>query len=368
MAENINTNITRQAPFIEDYIGSLLGSTKSLIDKPYTQYSGNRVAGFAGDQLDAFNLARQGIGAYAPYLAQAGDYANYGMQQWQGLATPAAQYAQSGTGAVNVSPYTNAATSYGAQSTGYNVNPYLNPYTQNVVDTTMTEMNRQQEMDQDRLDAQAVQAGAFGGSRHGVAEAEMQRGFDQNRTQAIANLYNTGYQNAQQAQESHMQRLANASQLANQTGQLYGTTMADNYSRQLQASQQLGALGEAGGQLNLDTSRIMSGLGGLAQQYNQGDATMLAQIGGMQQGQQQAIMDINYNNFLEQQMQPYQRLGYFSDILRGVPTSQSTLTSTTTPQKSQLAQGLGALGQFASTGQTFGWWGDSSSSSSGSGT
>ena len=87
---------------------------------------------------------------------------------------------------------------------------------------------------------------------------------------------------------------------------------------------------------------------------------MLSQSGALQQQQMQKALDIDYQKFLEAQMQPYQRTAFMSDILRGVPSTQSTLTSSTAPAPSAAAQGIGALGAIAGIGgqSGFGWWGD----------
>ena len=61
----------------------------------------------------------------------------------------------------------------------------------------------------------------------------------------------------------------------------------------------------------------------------------------MEQQQQQAELDAQRATSLERQYEPYQRIGFMSDIFRGVPTQTSTLTSTTAPKPSFLSQALG---------------------------
>ena len=74
----------------------------------------------------------------------------------------------------------------------------------------------------------------------------------------------------------------------------------------------------------------------------------------------QKALDVDYTKFLEAQMQPYQRMAFMSDILRGVPSTQSALTATTAPGASPAAQGIGAMSAIAGMGgsEGFGWWGD----------
>jgi len=68
-----------------------------------------------------------------------------------------------------------------AQAMGFNPNQnvqqYMNPYTDNVVNTTMSDLGRANNMALDQVSSNATKMGAWGGSRHGVAEAETNRAF-----------------------------------------------------------------------------------------------------------------------------------------------------------------------------------------------
>lgn len=309
------TQTVRQAPYLEDANRRLLASVQGgegiqgLVDIPYENYNQlaeqglttPRLAGFSPDQVQAFDLAQQGIGSYQPYLDVAGEAALGGYDQGSDLMRRSAQYGD--------------------------LSRYQNPYQTSVIDTTMAEMRRQQEIQQDKLDAQAALGGAYGGSRHGVAEAETERGHDQNRALMLSQLNQQGYNAAQAAQEAHR-------------------------NRQYQAGAGLGQIG-------LDTARVSSGIGQLGQQLNQGDISTLGATGGLQQQQLQKEYDINYNQWLDEYQDPFRRASFVSDIQKGIPSSQSTMVAGTVPQQSSLAQGIGALGQFATMGNQFGWWNNS---------
>jgi hypothetical protein len=316
-SQSVSQTITQQqAPYIEDATRRLLSSIQGgdgiagIIDTPYENYNElaaagavtPRLAGFSPDQIQAMDLARQGVGSYQPYLDAA--------------TQTATQVPQAGIDMMS------QGTQYGP------LDRYMNPYIQNVIDPTMAEMLRQQEMQQDKLDAQAAAARAYGGSRHGVAEAEMEKGHDMNRALMASQLYHQGYTTAQAAQEAHR-------------------------NRQLQGGANIGNLG-------LDTARVQSGLGQLGQQMNLQDVSALGTTGGAQQQQLQKQYDINYNQWLDEYQDPFRRAAFTSDIIRGVPSSQSVQTAGVAPQPSQLSQGIGALGQFATMGQQFGWWGNPS--------
>jgi hypothetical protein len=451
---NINTVQNLDQPYLEDANRRLLASVQGgegiqgLIDTPYENYNELAAAGattprlapFSQDQMQAFDLARQGVGAYQPYIDQASQTAlsgydaaaaGYGdaqagfnlAQQGYGDAQSGYDFAKQGYGDAQAgfdlaragygdaqSGYNLAQQGYGDAGAGYtqanqllnqsaqygDLSRYQNPYQQQVIDTTMSEMRRQQELQQDKLDAQAAQAQAYGGSRHGVAEAEMERGHDQNRANTLAQLNQQGYLAAQAAQEQHRQRQgqagigignasANLGRVGVSSGQVglgagnVGLGAGNVGINTGQVAQGIGGVGVNTGQVGLgagnvglgtgnvginygnvglDTSRIQSGLGKLQQDSNLTDVSALGLTGGAQQQQLQGQYDINYNQWLDEYQDPFRRASFTSDIIKGIPSSQSSMTAGTVPQKSNLAQGIGALGQFATMGNQFGWWGN----------
>ena len=316
--------VTRQAPWLEDYQRRLLASTETLTDKPYEQYSGQEVAGFSADQLKSFDLARQGIGSYEPYLAESGVYAR-GAPATFGAAIPETQALYRG--------------SVGAFDPATQIQPYMDPYQQQVTDQAMQELNRQFAMKQNELAAGAASSGAFGGARHGVAQAELGRGQAQAQAQMLAQDYSRNYNQALQAAQGAFE---------------------SQQARQMGAGQGLAGLAQTESGLMQKASEQMAGLGGLGQQYRSGDISQLSQSGAIQQSQLQKGLDIDRQKFTEAQMQPYQRIGAMSDILRGVPSTQSSLTATTAPGPNRWAQGIGGLSAIAGLGgsEGFGWWGD----------
>ena len=135
-------------------------------------------------------------------------------------------------------------------------------------------------------------------------------------------------------------------------------SFADQQKRQLMAGQGLGQLGQGFGQLGLGqagVAKTQAGLGALGQQLGQADIQSLLGIGGMQQQLGQAQMEALRQQQLMAQREPYTRLGFASDILRGAPSGQIQYTQQ--PQTNPYAQalglgiaGLGAMGQY---GQAF---------------
>jgi hypothetical protein len=287
MAE-ITEQIVREAPQIEAYKLGLLESAKKLSETPLT-LPAYQVAGLTQDQVSAANLANQGIGAYQPFL-QAGQKA-----------------IEAGIGSI--------AGAVGAP-TQADLQAYLNPYTQNVIDRTQSEMRRQGQFAQQNAAAQAVRAGAFGSTREGVQRAELER----NLQDQIANM--TAQQLAQ-----------NYAQAQNLFGQQQG--------RALQAGQVYGTLGVQ-----------QAALGESQQRLNLNDVNALMTVGQQKQQQDQAVLDAARATELQKTLTPYQQTSFLSDIYKSAPGSQISLTGQSAPSTSPLLQAasLGIAGLSAATG------------------
>ena len=178
-----------------------------------------------------------------------------------------------------------------------NISQFLNPFQSYVTD----EITRQAGMATNRLGAQAVASGAFGGGRQGIAEAEIER----------ARLANIG-----QAQAQGFQTALNAAQTQRQQQLAAGATLG-----QLGAQQQAMSLADIQAQL---------------------------QAGGVQRGIGQAGLEAQRQTALQRQYEPYQRIEFLKGIMTNLPTTQSTLTATTAPGANPVGQALGAgLGAYS---------------------
>ena len=76
---------------------------------------------------------------------------------------------------------------------------FMSPYQQQVMDTTLSEFDRQQTINQQGLRDSAISAGAYGGGREGVMQAQYMNQGALNRAQLQANMLNDGFMQAQQA-------------------------------------------------------------------------------------------------------------------------------------------------------------------------
>ena len=121
----------------------------------------------------------------------------------------------------------------------------------------------------------------------------------------------------------------------------------------------IGTLGTSYGELNLaqgqGQGRVglqQAALGELGQQLGQQESGFLFDFGKQQQAQQQAEIEAERQTQVAQLYEPYQRVGFLSDIYKGAPTTQQAITSATAPSTSSAQQilGLGVAGLSAAAG------------------
>jgi len=198
----------------------------------------------------------------------------------------------------------------------------MNPFQQSVIDATMSELNKQGQLAQSQLATQAQQAGAFGGSRFGVAQGELGEGLQDARARALAQLNLQNYGQAQAGVQNQLER---------------------------ERALALGIAGLGGQQAQLGQG--MASLGAQQQALAAQDVSNLLGIGGFQQQSQQQQEDIKRQNLLQGIMQPYQQLGFYGDILQGAPTTQQTLNvsqaAPISPLQSAIGTGIGAISGIA---------------------
>ena len=279
MAEQITRTLPAQ--FIEDlgrdYGTQLAALTALPVD---TTKFAPQVAAQDPLQIAAYQQAvdpAKGLGAFQPFLAKAETAAD-------------AATGLTGTGA-------GAATQAGS------IASYMSPYQQDVIDTTLTEFDRQTQAQQAQQSARALGVpGAFGGGRECVLQAEFLANQARNRAGIQANLLQQGFQ---QAAARRQQDFANQQAIATQQATLGG------------------------------------GLQNLAQQQISG----LGRLGGIQQSQTQAILDAQRQTGQTQAYEPYQRLGTYgtgvAQLISGYP-GQTQIAQTPNASPLQTALGLGA--------------------------
>jgi hypothetical protein len=340
MAEaTVQEQIVREAPEIEAYKLGLLKLAKERAETPVTIPT-MRAAEMTPQQIRALELSGAGIGSYAPYMQAAGQAFTKAAEGYGGLP----QYGQAGMQTAGT--YGELAATLGAAGAqAYNplqAIAYMNPYQEAVTRRAVEEMGRQAQIQQQGLSAQAVKAGAFGGSREGVQRAELGRNLADVQSKRILEDYFANYSQAQQAamnafanQQARAQSAGNLALGAGQLG-LQGATQAGQLQQASAAG--IGTLGQQTAALG----QLQSGL-------QQGDVSFLYNIGQQQQAQRQKELDAARQSALQTAYEPFQRISFLSDIYKGAPSSQQTISQTTAPSPSLVSQvaGLGTAGLAA---------------------
>ena len=258
-------------PVLPDYakqpVADIAATVGELLQQPL-QVPMRQVAGLSPTQIAAMDRAQQGIGSFQQFLDRAAD------AQAAGLETTA-----EGRQAV-------AGADFSPQA----FQPFFDEYQKRVTDEAIKEIDRQQQIAENRLAGQAVQAGAFGGSRFGVAQSELARNAQDLKSRRIFEDLSRNFQQAQaSARAANQQRL--------QAGQVFG-------------------------QLGRGTSGIGGALAGLGaqQQALQGrDVSQLLGIGSLQQQQAQRELDIGTANLAALENAPFQQLSAGAGILQQLP-------------------------------------------------
>jgi len=279
---------------VADIAATVAERLKSPLNVPLQE-----VAGLSPTQVSAMNLAQQGIGSFQPFLQ----------------AAQAAQTA--GLGTLGAGAQTVAGAEF--VPTEATLDRFRDPYQQAVTQEALKEIDRQQQIAENRLAGQAVKAGAFGGSRFGIAQSELARNAADLRSRRIFEDLSRNFQQAQ-----------NAARAANQ--------------QRIQAGQVFGQLGRA-------TSGIggaMAGLGAQQQALQGRDVGQLLGIGGLQQQQAQRQLDVNTANLAAIENAPFQQLSAGAGILQQLPGigggSQVVAPLAQTNPYLQAAGAVGALG------------------------
>ena len=208
-----------------------------------------------------------------------------------------------------------------AQQAAGGISTYMNPYTQEVIDTSMADLERQRQMQMNQLGAQASAARAFGGSRQGIAEAETNRAFAQQGGQLAAGLRQQGFQTALGAAQQDVATQLQAA-LANQAAQNAQQQFAQNLGLTSQTANQ--AAGLQGAQLRMGAA---GQLGNLSQTgFNQGMAITQQQMqqGAMQQAAQQQLINAAKGQYAGFTGAPQQSLQLPLAALGGMPSMGQT--------------------------------------------
>lgn len=305
-----NTN-TSQSTTIPDWLTNAsqfgVNNAKNIVAGGTPQYNAPLAAGLTNDQLSAGQMIRESVGAAQPYYDQA-------------------------QGAIDRSMQTiNPATLAGGMS---GISQYMNPYVSNVIDSLKAQSAQNLDQSLKQTDDQAIAAKAFGGSRHGVQEGVATAQNNLGLSGQIANLLQSGYNNA--------------------TSLLGSDVATQNAAAQQNASNAL-----AGGQ-------AMAGLGTTARGANAADINNLLTFGSLDQQTLQGALDKNMALWQYQNQYPLLAQQTYNDTVARAPhNTSSTGSSNTTsvgmapqqqtsssPLSTALGLGLGGLSLLGTGGMS----------------
>lgn len=287
-----------------DYVTNMLGKGQALAEMPYEQYSGPLTAGPSALQTQAFNTA--GTMQVPSGIGQAADTAG-------GIA-----------GAAQNLSYSPVGSDFGTAQ----AQQYMNPYLKAALDPQLAELQRQNTIANMGNAAQLTKAGAYGGSRQAVMNAENQRNMLDKTNQLVSQGYNTAYDKAMAQFNADQARKTQEAQF----GSTYGL---QGLQTGLQAAQAQGQLGTA--QQQADINRLKT----------------QADLGATQQGLAQSDVAAQRAAFEEARVNPYKMVQFQQSLLQGLPLAAQNYNvaqpSTLQQILSGVGGGAGLLGGTAGT-------------------
>jgi hypothetical protein len=281
--QNQTVTQTNLPEYARPYFENIMERAQAESYRPYTPYQAERIAGFAPGQVAA-------------------QQETFGMQTPGEFGVGTGLTGAGGLGALaSGQQYMGMATSPAAQRA------FMSPYMQNVVDVQRQEAIRSAQMGNLAQNLGAARQGTYGGARQTLAQTERERNLQSQLAQIQAAGSQKAFEAAQQAQQ-------------------FG---ADIGLRGMgQAAQAGAALGQLGAQRQqTDLSRIQA----------------QAAAGAEQRSLEQQRLDTAYADFLRQRDYPMEQLGYYSNLLRGVPVQLGS-TQTTYAQPPSMISQVGGLG------------------------
>jgi hypothetical protein len=249
---------------------------------------GETDAQFAQRQAQAtqFGITKAGMADLAPKVAAETAL----QQQARGMASGLGSFQPFLTDATTAAGAATALTGTGAGTGTGSIQSYMSPFQQQVIDATLADFDKQAKIRENQLAASALGTpGAFGGGREGVQRAEYQAASDQNRAQTLANLRQSGFQNAAARRQQDLANQMSISQLQSGLG-----ARAQDFSRaQISGLGTLGAAQQAQQQAELDAARQTAQMAideprQALSRFGQGIAAITPGAGSVQIGESQA--------------------------------------------------------------------------------
>lgn len=296
-------NTTQLPPWINDAAQQNYAFAQNVANQPLQQYQGQMVADPGAQMQQAWNTAAGG--------------GNAGQTQYN--AANAGYLGVMGQTPQQVTP---------GQLSSTNLQPYMNPYTSSVINSTLPIMQQNLALSQNQQANQAASSNAFGGSRQGVQAGVTQAQGAQGMAQMAAQLNQANYGQAQTAAQSDI--------ATNLQGQL-----ANQSAQQNQAG------------LNLQGAAGLTSLGNAAQSGQLQNFGEQVTAGSLEQQQAQNQINAQMQKFQQAWAYPGQQLGVLQSALGMTPYGQAQQGQSTTQTQTQPDYAMSALGGLQMLGGMF---------------
>ena len=279
------------------YVTNMLGQGQALANMPYQAYMGQLSAGESPLQASAFSNAAN-------------------LQTPSSIGTAATTAGNIGTAAQGLK-YTPTTTSFDATQ----AQQYMNPYLQASLNPQLEEARRQSQITQQQNAAKMTQAGAFGGGRQAILDAETQRNLGSNLANITGTGYNTAFNNAQQQFNADQQR-------------------------KMQEAQYGAGFGLQGLQTGLSAAQAQGALG--TQQSQVGINNLNAQLaaGAQQRGIESEGIAADKAQFEEARANPYKMVQFQQSLLQGLPTASQSYNASQPSTLQSAAQATTTVNQL----------------------
>jgi len=269
-----SANVTGPSDYSRPFASDVLAKGQAQLNAPMPQYQGQLTAGTSGLQSDA----------------------------WRGLSnlTLPSTMTTAGQNLLDIGQQAKGAsyTPAGSDFTSQNAQQYMNPYLQASLNPQLEEARRQSLITQQGNAAKATSQGAFGGSRQALMDTETQRALGTNLANITGQGYNTAYDKA--------------------TAQFNA-----DQARKIQESQYGADLGLKGLTAATSANQAAGNIGSQQAQYGLQNLQALATAGNTQQAQEQAALNAQYNQYLDQRNYPSTMLKNQADLIKSIGGSQA---------------------------------------------
>ena len=303
-SKSSSTQTNTLNPWSQGQYNTLAGNVQGILaSNPFQDYGGQMSAGLSSQEQSAMDMFQGQMGQANGML--------------QGAMDTAGQAYQSGPQSIQAGSYEN-----------FNADPYMNPYTDEVIDRSMNDLNRSRQMAIADTES-GLHSSAFGGARHGVSDSLTNERFIDQAGNMSAGLRQQGYNQALGLYGADMDR----------------RTQADMFNAGQQNIYDQGLLGQAG---------LQAQMAGQYGQQNMNEAGFLSSLGANARGVEQSDLDRQYQEFLRAQQDPYLRAQMQMGLLGATP--MMTNSSSTGSQTNSTNPGaMGILGGGLSLAGGLGW-------------